>query len=43
MIVQGSMRYTTSGRKRKTNVWRKVKPQPFVSQSVKNEVVKLDE
>ena len=43
MIVQGSMRYTTSGRKRKTNVWRKVKPQAFVSESVKKQVVKLDE
>ena len=43
MIIQGSMRYTTSGRRRKTNVWRKVKPQAFVSQSVKKQVVKLDE
>ena len=43
MIIQGNMRYTTSGRKRKTNVWRKVKPQAFVAQSVKKQVVKLDE
>jgi len=43
MIIQGSMRYTTSGRKRKTNVWRKIKSQPFVEQSVKKQVVKLDE
>ena len=43
MIVQGSMKYTTSGRKRKTNAWRKIKPQQFVSQSVTKQVVKLDE
>ena len=35
MIIQGSMRYSPSGRKRKTNAWKKqVKPK-FVAQKIK--------
>jgi hypothetical protein len=29
MIIQGSMRYTPSGRKRKTNAWKKTKAKPL--------------
>ena len=45
MIIQGSMNYTPSGRKRKTNAWRKAKKPNFVAQSKKNfkQVEKLDE
>ena len=28
MIIQGSMRYSPSGRKRKTNAWKKTKAKP---------------
>ena len=28
MIIQGSMRYSLSGRKRKTNAWKKTKAKP---------------
>ena len=36
MIVQGSMRYTTSGRKRKTNAYKKAKRPNFVAQETKH-------
>ena len=36
MIVQGSMRYTTSGRKRKTNAYKKAKRPNFVAQKTKH-------
>jgi hypothetical protein len=42
MIVHGSMRYTPSGRKRKTNAWRKAKTPEFVAQSIKP-IQKIDE
>ena len=35
MIIQGSLRHSPSGRKRKTNAWKKAKPLEFVSQSIK--------
>ena len=36
MIIKGSMNYTPSGRKRKTNAWKKAKAKPnFVAQSKK--------
>jgi hypothetical protein len=45
MIIQGSMRYSPSGRKRKTNAWRKAKTPDFVAQTKKKfvPVQKLDE
>ncbi len=35
MIVVGSMRHSPSGRKRKTNAWKKAKRPDFVAQSTK--------
>ena len=35
MIIHGSMRYTPSGRKRKTNAWEKAKRPEFVAESIK--------
>ena len=35
MIIQGSMRHSPSGRKRKTNAWRKAKTPDFVAQTKK--------
>tara|TARA_B100000579_G_scaffold372146_1_gene335121 strand:+ start:297 stop:584 length:288 start_codon:yes stop_codon:yes gene_type:complete len=35
MIIQGSMRYSPSGRKRKTNAWKKTKRPDFVAQAKK--------
>jgi len=45
MIIQGSMRYSPSGRKRKTNAWKKASKPKFVAQQKKNfkQVEKLDE
>ena len=45
MIIHGSMKYTPSGRKRKTNAWKKAKQPNFVAQSKKSfkRVEKLDE
>ena len=45
MIIRGSMQYSPSGRKRKTNAWRKAKKPKFVAQSKKviKQVEKLDE
>ena len=36
MIVQGSLKYSPSGRKRKTNAFKKAKKPVFVAQSPKN-------
>ena len=36
MIVQGSMRYTTSGRKRKTNAYKKKARPAFVARTLKD-------
>ena len=36
MIIQGSMRYSPSGRKRKTNAWKKASKPKFVAQQKKN-------
>ena len=36
MIVNCSMRYSPSGRKRKTNAWKKAKRPDFVAQETKN-------
>ena len=36
MIIQGSMKYSPSGRRRKTNAWKKAKQPNFVAQSKKN-------
>ena len=36
MIIQGSMRYSPSGRKRKTNAYKKAKRPDFVAQKTKN-------
>lgn len=36
MIIQGSMRYSPSGRKRKTNAYKKAKKPNFVAQKTKN-------
>jgi len=35
MIIQGSMRYSPSGRKRKTNAWKKKRKPNFVAQAQK--------
>ena len=35
MIIQGSMRYSPSGRKRKTNAWKKTKRPDFKAQAQK--------
>ena len=35
MIIQGSMRYSPSGRKRKTNAYKKAKKPNFVAQKTK--------
>lgn len=35
MIIQGSMRYSPSGRKRKTNAWKKTKTPNFTAQAQK--------
>ena len=35
MIIQGSMRYSPSGRKRKTNAWKKQAKPKFVAQKTK--------
>jgi len=35
MIIQGSMRYSPSGRKRKTNAWKKAKAPNFKAQAQK--------
>ena len=45
MIIQGSMRYSPSGRKRKTNAWKKASKPKFVAQQKKNfkQVEKLNE
>ena len=36
MIIQGSMRYSPSGRKRKTNAWKKKRRHQFVAKAQKN-------
>ena len=36
MIIQGSMRYSPSGRKRKTNAYKKKAQPKFVAQKTKN-------
>jgi len=36
MIINCSMRYSPSGRKRKTNAWKKAKKPNFVAQETKN-------
>lgn len=36
MIINCSMRYSPSGRKRKTNAWKKAKRPDFVAQETKN-------
>jgi hypothetical protein len=45
MIIQGSMRYSPSGRKRKTNAYKKKAQPKFVAQTKKKikQVEKLDE
>ena len=44
MIIQGNMRYSPSGRKRKTNAYKKKARPKFVAQKTKNfkQVEKLD-
>jgi len=44
MIIQGSMRYSPSGRKRKTNAYKKKAQPKFVAQKTKNfkQVEKLE-
>ena len=42
MIIKGSMNYTPSGRKRKTNAWKKAKRPSFVAQSTKTFAKKVE-
>ena len=43
MIIQGSLRHSPSGRKRKTNAWKKMKRPDFVAQSTKTISTKTQE
>ena len=43
MIIQGSLRHSPSGRKRKTNAWKKMKRPDFVAQSTKTISTKTPE
>jgi hypothetical protein len=43
MIFQGSLRHSPSGRKRKTNAWKKIKRPDFVAQSTKTISTKTPE
>jgi hypothetical protein len=43
MIIQGSVRHSPSGRKRKTNAWKKAKRPDFVAQSIKTISTKTPE
>ena len=43
MIFQGSFRHSPSGRKRKTNAWKKAKRPDFVAQSTKTISTKTPE
>ena len=43
MIFQGSLRHSPSGRKRKTNAWKKAKRPDFVAQSTKTFSTKTPE
>ena len=43
MIFQGSLRHSPSGRKRKTNAWKKAKRPDFVAQSTKTISTKTPE